>query len=132
MKKTYWTRFFACEGIPGYTAQAPDLDFNVTEGDSWDEAIFMAKDMITGWLEICLRDGVPLPEARSYEDVRSLEVPEGIESVSLVEISVDLGLQRPMLPEAIWADLAKFSQKEGLPVGEILARAAREFIARHT
>lgn len=131
MLKTYWAQFFKEDGGPGYTVLVPDLPGCITEGNSWDEAYYMAQDAMRGWLSISLDDGEALPEASSRERVAALEVDEEMGPAELVMVTVSLPDEMPLLSDALWADLARAAHHEGLLVGEILTRAAREYLARH-
>ncbi len=45
----------------GYTAFCPSLPGVVTEGETVEEALAMARDAITGYLESLRKDGLPIP-----------------------------------------------------------------------
>jgi len=51
-----------CEENPGYTVSVPALPGCITEGETFEEALEMAKDAITLYLKDCLRHGEPIPE----------------------------------------------------------------------
>ncbi len=64
--KTFTIRFErADEG--GYTVTVPELPGCVTEGDTLEEALEMAKDAIKGWLHVAVQSGDPIPKA--FEDI---------------------------------------------------------------
>ena len=130
MEKTYWSRFYAWDNEQGYTVDVPDLGCATTEGSNWEEAVYMAKEMVAGYLEVCLRDGDPLPNSSPKEEVEGLETPSDMAAIKLVEISVYIDDARALLSAAIWDDLDKVSRQKGLPVHEILSRAARTYLAR--
>jgi predicted RNase H-like HicB family nuclease len=46
----------------GYTVTVPALPGCVTQGETLDEAIAMARDAITGFIEALVKDGQPIPE----------------------------------------------------------------------
>jgi predicted RNase H-like HicB family nuclease len=48
----------------GYVAACPSLPGVVTEGETVEEALAMAKDAIAGYLESLRKDGLPIPEER--------------------------------------------------------------------
>ncbi|MDX2265744.1 MAG: type II toxin-antitoxin system HicB family antitoxin [Hyphomicrobiales bacterium] len=48
----------------GFTAFCPSLPGVVTEGDSVEEALDMARDAIAGYLESLRKDGLPIPQER--------------------------------------------------------------------
>ena len=45
----------------GFTVTVPALPGCVTEGDTYEEAITMAKDAIIGYIETLIEDGQPVP-----------------------------------------------------------------------
>ncbi len=49
----------------GYVVHCPALPGVVTEGETVEEALAMARDAITGYLESLRKDGLPIPEERS-------------------------------------------------------------------
>jgi len=129
MKREYWARFYSHDAGTGYTVDVPDLPGCITEGDSWDEALYMTTDAMRLWLEDEVENGRGLPEARGREEVAALPVADDMGEPRLVEVPVTLFGGQP-LPGALWADLAQVSRKEGLPVADLLARAVREFLGR--
>lgn len=48
----------------GYVVHCPALPGVVTEGETVEEALAMARDAITGYLESLRKDGLPIPEER--------------------------------------------------------------------
>lgn len=48
----------------GYVVFCPSLPGVVTEGETVEEALAMARDAITGDLESLRKDGLPIPEER--------------------------------------------------------------------
>ena len=48
----------------GYVVHCPSLPGVVTEGDTVEEALAMARDAIAGYLESLRKDGLPIPEER--------------------------------------------------------------------
>lgn len=48
----------------GYTATCPALPGVVSEGETVEEALAMAKDAIRGYLESLAKDGIAIPEER--------------------------------------------------------------------
>ena len=53
-----------------YTVRFPDLECT-TEGKNLDNALYMAQDLLTGWLEYCTEKGTELPAASRPQDVRT-------------------------------------------------------------
>ncbi|MBV9690572.1 MAG: type II toxin-antitoxin system HicB family antitoxin [Ktedonobacteraceae bacterium] len=50
----------------GYTVTVPSLPGCVTEGDTIEEAIAMAKEAIQLYIESLLADGEPIPEEKEH------------------------------------------------------------------
>lgn len=50
----------------GYTVTVPNLPGCVTEGDTLEQAIAMAKDAIHLYIESLVADGEPIPEEREH------------------------------------------------------------------
>lgn len=47
----------------GYTVLVPALPGCITEGDTVEEAIAMAKEAIEGWIQVAKEQGEPIPES---------------------------------------------------------------------
>ena len=129
MRRAYWARFYSHDEGPGWTVDVPDLPGCITEGRSWEEAMYMAADAMRLWLEDEVESGQTVPEARGRETVAALPVPEGLGQPRLAKVTVRLF---GPLPEALWTGLARVSRREGLPVAELLNQAVREFLGRRS
>jgi antitoxin HicB len=46
----------------GYTISVPSLPGCISYGKTFEEAMDMIKDAMTGWLEVAREQGVPIPE----------------------------------------------------------------------
>jgi len=130
MQVSYWARFYEDDQGRGYTVDVPDLPGCLTEGDSWDEALYMATDAMRGWLEDELEEGRPLPPARVRAEVAALSADAEMGEPILAEVAVSVFGGQSGLPQALWADLALVSRREGLSVADLLARAVREYLGR--
>jgi predicted RNase H-like HicB family nuclease len=64
---TYPAFFDPCDEGAGYTVTFPDLPGIVTEGDTLDEALFMAKEALTLHLSGMQADNDPIPTPSSPE-----------------------------------------------------------------
>ena len=53
----------------GYAVSVPDLPGCVSEGDTFEEALEMIKDAMSGWLLVAQEHGDPIPD--KYRSVRS-------------------------------------------------------------
>jgi predicted RNase H-like HicB family nuclease len=71
----------------GYTVDIPDLLGCVTEGDTIEEAIYMAEEATCGWLYTSIRDGEKLPEPTPINDIKATEYDDGF--VTLIRADVD-------------------------------------------
>jgi antitoxin HicB len=61
----------------GYVVTVPALPGCVTQGETYEEALAMAREAIEGWLDVLARHGTPIPEeprGRDPIDV-AVEVP---------------------------------------------------------
>ncbi len=45
----------------GYTITVPSLPGCISYGTTFEDAIEMIKDAITGWLEVAKEEGIPVP-----------------------------------------------------------------------
>lgn len=59
----------------GYTVTVPALPGIVTQGDTVEEAIAMAKDAINLYLEVLVEEGQPIPEETIRPQAITLDVP---------------------------------------------------------
>lgn len=62
----------ATEG--GYTVTVPSLPGCVTQGETIEEAIAMAKDAIRLFIETLVENGEPVPEEREHPQVITVSV----------------------------------------------------------
>ena len=58
----------------GYTVTVPALPGCITQGDTLEEAIAMAKDAIKLHLEVLAADGEPIPEEREHPQAITIDV----------------------------------------------------------
>jgi len=58
----------------GYTVTVPSLPGCITQGDTLEEAIAMAKDAIKLHLEVLAADGEPIPEEREHPQAITIDV----------------------------------------------------------
>lgn len=65
----------------GYVVHVPALNGAATQGETFEEAREMAKDLITGYLEALAKDGLPAPT----EELEQIKEPvREVVEVSLV------------------------------------------------
>ena len=130
MQREYWARFYSHDEGPGWTVDVPDLPGCITEGGSWEEAIYMAADAMRLWLEDEVESGKTLPEARGREAVAGLPVAPAMGEAKLELVTVTLFDDDRRLHDGLLADLARVSAEEGVAVNALLAQAVREFLGR--
>ena len=58
----------------GYTVRVPAVPGCVTEGDTLEEAIAMAREAIAGWLEAARQNGEPIPEETAPVQTIAIDV----------------------------------------------------------
>ncbi len=58
----------------GYSVTVPALPGCVTEGDTLENAIAMAREAITGYLESLTKHGEPIPEEAEHPQLLTIEV----------------------------------------------------------
>jgi predicted RNase H-like HicB family nuclease len=136
MSVVYWARFFR-EPDGRYSVDVPDMPGCLTWGHTVDEAYrYLVEETIPLWL-----GNEPWPPARSPEEIlaadRLKELPEPILVRVVVaepdEVLVDeTSLVRLRRRPGLTADLERAAEAAGLPLSEIMAQAAREYLERHS
>ena len=58
----------------GYTVTVPAFAGCITQGETLEEAIAMAKDAIRGYLEALSKAGQPIPEERQHPQAITISV----------------------------------------------------------
>jgi antitoxin HicB len=58
----------------GYVVTVPDLPGCVTQGDTLDEAIAMAKEAISLYIETLIARGKPIPQGHEYHQGITVDV----------------------------------------------------------
>jgi len=58
----------------GYTVTVPALPGCITQGETLEEAIAMARDAIRGYLEALVKDGQPIPEEHEHPQTLTISV----------------------------------------------------------
>ncbi|MGE7841404.1 type II toxin-antitoxin system HicB family antitoxin [Lysinibacillus sp. NPDC093712] len=69
----------------GFTITFPDLPGCITEGSNMDEAIYMAKDVLVGFLYGMEEDGEQIPAPSNPSNI---DLPQGA-FISIVEVRTD-------------------------------------------
>jgi len=64
----------------GFVVTVPKLPGVVTEGDTFEEAVRMAKDAIEGYLAVLIEDGesIPEPDEKSFTTPIDIQFPAAI------------------------------------------------------
>ena len=126
MNAVYWARFFH-ENDGRWSVDVPDMPGCLTWGHTVEEAYrYLTEEAIPCWLG---KD--PWPSARGPEEVLAAKRVEDLPEPILVRVEIG-GPGQEALPGPLAADLARAAADGGVPVGEILARAAREYLDRHS
>ena len=69
----------------GYTVTFPDLPGCITEGDTLEESIYMAKDALAGYLSIMEENGEEIP---AVSNAQGTELPQGAFIID-IEVNTD-------------------------------------------
>lgn len=87
MGKYYFPAIFdpGTENDEGFTVTFPDLPGCITEGSNMDEAVYMAKDVLAGFLYGMEEDGEEIPDASNPS---SIELTKGA-FISIIEVRTD-------------------------------------------
>ncbi|MDP1394750.1 type II toxin-antitoxin system HicB family antitoxin [Lysinibacillus capsici] len=87
MGKYYFPAIFdpGTDGEQGFTITFPDLPGCITEGSNMDEAVYMAKDVLAGFLYGMEEDGETIP---TPSNPNSIDLPQGA-FISIVEVRTD-------------------------------------------
>ena len=81
----------------GYWAEFPDLPGCITEGDSEEELLSMAKDALSGWLAVRFERNFAIPEAKFLKgkNIRWVEPNPGVGIPLMIrKIRNELGLSQ--------------------------------------
>ena len=95
----------------GYTAAVPDLPGCLTFGDSLEEALSLIQDAKSGWLELAIENGQPIPEPAP---------PPGDYS----------GKFTVRLPRSLHRRLAERARMEGISLNQLVNVALVEAICK--
>ena len=119
-----------------YGVIVPDLPGCFSAGDTLDEAMVNAKEAIELWMEMVLEDGHPIPEASPIATHQSNpEFAGWIWAVVEVDLSKLSGKAKRVnitLPERVLVNIDKAAARLGDSRSGLLAKAALEYVERHT
>ncbi len=96
----------------GFVVRYPELLGCVTQAARMEDAIPMAREILTGWLEIALEDGMDIP------------VPRAIDSYS--------GKFIIRMPKSLHRDLAERAEAEGVSLNHYAVSVLAATTPRHT
>lgn len=137
----YFAQFYPQEENPGgYSVIFPDLPGCNTCGDDLDEAMSMAMDALTGYLEVARDRGEEIPEPSDFKTARArgeayyaeLGIPPNNETLYLL-VPADpkqdpfIRLNISMKPRLL-SQIDRKAKEAGMTRSGLLAAAAREYI----
>lgn len=137
MLAVYPAVFIEDEEYGGYCVIIPDLHGRVTQGDSIDEAMFMAMDCIAGYLLLLKEEGeeIPMSSAIDQVDVEAVCAELDVESakrfVTLVSVDVEEHAKKHFKKSVkktltIPAWLNEAAKKQGINFSQVLQEALKE------
>ena len=121
MSKYFYPAVFHPNVDGTYTVSYPDLPGCITEGKSLENAMHMAQDVLTQWLEVSIQQGM---EVHAPSGVNSTP-REGNEFVSLISAEIKdnrAGRRTISLPK--WLD--EKAAESGLSLSRVLQDALKE------
>ena len=65
----------------GYVVSVPALPGCITEGDTFEEAVYMIKDAMKGYLAVLKKEGLEIPKEDEDIVVTKVSIPEPIYSI---------------------------------------------------
>jgi antitoxin HicB len=84
--ETYLALFEPDREVGGYVVTFPDFGYGVTQGETSEEAMAMARDLLTLTLADFIREGKPLPPAKRHRGSKY----QPVELPTLQSLKVDL------------------------------------------
>jgi len=125
--KFVYPAIFEAEAVGGYSVSFPDLPGCITEGDTMEETLDMAKDAVGNYLAVLEEEGKTFPAASDPSGLR----PEGKGFVTLVDMDMlaykqkhDKRSVKKTLSIPQW--LNTMAEREGVNFSNILQRALKE------
>lgn len=76
-----YTAIFEPAEEGGYVVSVPTLPGCVTEGDTFEKAVYMIKDAIKGYLAVLQKEGLEIPKETEDIVVTKVAIPEPIFSI---------------------------------------------------
>ena len=119
-----------------YGVIVPDLPGCFSAGNTLDEAIVNAKEAIELWMEMVIEDGHPIPEASPIATHQANTEFSGwiwaVVEVDLSKLSGKAKWVNITLPERVLVNIDKAAARLGDSRSGLLAKAALEYVERHT
>lgn len=139
----YFAQFAPDAEQPGmYNVHFPDFPGCITFGEGLDDAMCMAMDALTGYIETSIEDGETLPEPSDFEAARAkslaynqkLDIPPQPGTLYML-VPADpkpepyVRLNISMKPRLL-SQIDRVAKEQGMTRSGLLAAAAREYIRR--
>ncbi len=126
--KIEYSALFAPQKEGGFTVTFPDIPEAITEGDTLEEAMFNAQEVLTGCLEQRIEDGeqVPTPTGRHGKNHRLVSPSAAVQAAILVRFSKE-GKSLADLARALgtsWPSAQRLENPKHSPTLKQLERAA--------
>lgn len=119
------------EADSDYGVSFPDLPGVITAGSNLDEARQMATEALAFHLEGMAKDGEPVPEPSSLEEIMS--VKENRDGVAVLIAAPDAEIRSVRINVTIPADVLEqidqYAEREGFTRSGFLAQAAKKAMA---
>lgn len=119
------------EADSDYGVSFPDLPGVITAGSNLDEARQMATEALAFHLEGMAKDGEPVPEPSSLEEIMSLK--ENKDGVAVLIAASDAEIRSVRINVTIPADVLEqidqYAEREGFTRSGFLAQAAKKAMA---
>jgi len=119
-----------------YGVTVPDLPGCFSAGDSFDEALVMAKEAIECHIEGLMNDGETLPLPKRIEAHQANRAFKGgvwaLVEIDISKLSGNSKRVNITLPERILSKVDGFASRTGDSRSGLLAQAALEYVASHS
>ncbi|HYA41166.1 MAG TPA: type II toxin-antitoxin system HicB family antitoxin [Syntrophobacteraceae bacterium] len=119
--------FFDPADEGGFCVTFPDLPGAITEGDSWEEAIFNAEEVLNAILTVTMEKGMEIPTPKEYEKGVWIYPNPQVQAALLVRFARDdrslADLARAL--ETSWPAAKRLEDPKNSPTIKQLARAAK-------
>lgn len=119
------------EADSDYGVSFPDLPGVITAGSNLDEARQMATEALAFHLEGLTKDGEPVPEPSSLEEIMS--VKENKDGVAVLIAAPDAEIKsvriNVTMPADVLDQIDKYAEREGFTRSGFLAQAAKKAMA---